>query len=181
MITLLFIAGIIGPPMPLLAASQASTHEVVLTAGKTQVFTATRLLTDGSSTAVASNFSASGGTISQSGVYEAGNSAGVYQVISAVGGLADTAMVYITSPATTPGHDLSDVVTRALAACKALDLFWKSGACRELAHRIAAARERARAPIGFDARLLQLILITLLLGSAGVLEIRRPGRILALP
>jgi len=62
----------------------------------------------GDSVAVQATFSATGGTISPSGVYTAGATAGTYRVIASASGLADTAPVTLTASAPA----LTDVVLK---------------------------------------------------------------------
>ncbi|HKC47975.1 MAG TPA: Ig-like domain-containing protein [Gemmatimonadales bacterium] len=69
--------------------------------GQTQ-FSASGLMANGDSVAVSATFSASGGTITASGMYTAGSTAGTFAVIAAVdtkngGTVADTSQVTITS------------------------------------------------------------------------------------
>ena len=72
-------------------------------AGSKQQFTVSGNMSDGSTTAITADWSASGGTIS-AGLYTAGQTAGTYQVIARVSGgtLADTANVTITAPSPPP-------------------------------------------------------------------------------
>src|SRR5262249_24418906 len=67
--------------------------------GATQLFAATCLTSSGGSVAVSVTWSATGGTISSSGKYTAGNKTGTFRVIAkqSGGSLADTAAVTITS------------------------------------------------------------------------------------
>jgi hypothetical protein len=71
------------------------TPEVVV--GRQRTFTAVGRLPDGTNTAIRVNWSATGGEISQAGIYEAGDSAGTYEVIarSLRGGHADTIKVQV--------------------------------------------------------------------------------------
>ena len=71
------------------------TPEMVI--GRKRTFTAVGRLPDGTNTAIRVNWSATGGTISQAGVYEAGDTAGTYQVIarSLRGGHSDTIKVAV--------------------------------------------------------------------------------------
>jgi hypothetical protein len=71
------------------------TPEVVM--GRKRTFTAVGRLHDGTNTAIRVNWSATGGTISQAGIYEAGDTAGTYQVVarSLRGGHADTIKVAV--------------------------------------------------------------------------------------
>jgi hypothetical protein len=65
-------------------------------AGGTQQFAVAGLLSDGTTTPVSAAFSAQGGTIDDSGLYTAGQTAGTYRVIATAGGLADTATISIS-------------------------------------------------------------------------------------
>ncbi len=62
-------------------------------AGATQQFTAQGKMSDGSTEAVAVTYAATGGTVSTSGLYKAGTTAGTYRVIAVQQGgtKADTA------------------------------------------------------------------------------------------
>ena len=70
---------------------------VSLVAGATQQFAVTGVWTDGSSTIPSVSYSATGGSVTEGGLYTAGATPGTYQVIaSAAGGLpADTAVITI--------------------------------------------------------------------------------------
>ncbi|MGH7498275.1 MAG: Ig-like domain-containing protein, partial [Gemmatimonadales bacterium] len=70
-----------------------------LGAGGTKQFNATGKLTTGASVSIAPRFSATGGTISSSGMYSAGKSAGSFRVVATdtATGKADTASVTVTS------------------------------------------------------------------------------------
>jgi hypothetical protein len=93
---------------PGLTAVVLTPHQVSLSAGATQQFTADGLLSDGSSTLATVTYSATGGTITDAGLYTAGEAAGSFQVIaSEVGGQADTAVVEIAAD---PAPSLVQVV-----------------------------------------------------------------------
>ena len=74
---------------------------VALQFGSSVQFAASAVLSDGSSAAVSVAFTATGGTIGAGGLYTAGNVSGTYQVVAtnAASGLADTASVAVTAPA----------------------------------------------------------------------------------
>jgi len=93
----------ITPPPPTLQSIEVSPPSVTLATGATQAFTAIGRMSDGSTSAVTVNWSATGGTINGSGVYTAGSSAGTYRVIAVRQGdtRADTSTVTITPPAPT--------------------------------------------------------------------------------
>lgn len=102
-----------------MAAARADTADVVIRAatsmdglsvtpaldtllpGEPQNFVATAHFDDGSTSAAAVNWSATGGTINSSGRYTAGSTAGTYRVVAVTttGGFADTSVVVIR-PAT---------------------------------------------------------------------------------
>ena len=71
------------------------TPDIVL--GQKRTFTAVGRLPDGTHTAIRVNWSATGGTISEAGVYRAGDAPGTYQVVarSLRGGHADTIQVMV--------------------------------------------------------------------------------------
>jgi len=71
------------------------TPDIVL--GQKRTFTAVGRLPDGTNTAIRVNWSATGGTISEAGVYRAGDAPGTYQVVarSLRGGHADTIQVMV--------------------------------------------------------------------------------------
>jgi len=76
---------------------------VQLAPGGSQIFVATGQWSDGVTAAASVSYIATGGSISQSGVYIAGSTPGTYQVIAqqAGGSLADTSVVTVTqAPAT---------------------------------------------------------------------------------
>lgn len=68
--------------------------------GGTQQFSVSALWSDGSTTLPVLSWSATGGTISSTGLYAAGSTAGTYRVIASGGGKADTATVSVSAPAT---------------------------------------------------------------------------------
>lgn len=93
------------------AASAPTLTALVLTpatasvqTGGTLQFTATGTYSDGTSKAVAATWSATGGTVSGSGLYTAGSTAGTYRVIAVAQGStkADTSAVTVTAPSTAP-------------------------------------------------------------------------------
>lgn len=75
-----------------------------MTTGTTKQFSAYGHNSLGDSVAVQVTFSATGGTISSSGLYTAGNTAGSYRVIASASGHADTAAVTLSAPAPTTGR-----------------------------------------------------------------------------
>jgi hypothetical protein len=84
---------------PVLARVELSPASTSVPVGGSQQFTALGKSSDGTTVPIAPRFSATGGTISSSGVYSAGNTAGTYRVIAAdsASGKADTSAVTITS------------------------------------------------------------------------------------
>jgi hypothetical protein len=86
---------------PTLAAVTITPSSVSLQTGEMRQFSASGELSDGSPTAVTVTYTATGGTISASGLYTAGGTPGTYEVIATEpgSGLADTASVTVTDPA----------------------------------------------------------------------------------
>lgn len=82
---------------------------VTLAAGALQQFSVSGQLSNGGTTTVSANFTATGGTITSGGVYTAGISSGVFQVIAAdkVTGLADTSAVTVTALPTLQAVELT--------------------------------------------------------------------------
>ena len=72
-----------------------------IAAGATQQFTTTGLRSNGTTATVMPTWSVNGGTISSSGLYTAGATAGTYRVVATSGNLADTSMVTVTVTTTT--------------------------------------------------------------------------------
>jgi hypothetical protein len=91
---------------PTLAQVIVKPSSYSLSTGGTKQFRAYGRNTLGDSVAVQATFSATGGTISSTGVYTAGMTAGTFRVIAAASGLADTAPVTLTAPV------LTDVVLK---------------------------------------------------------------------
>jgi hypothetical protein len=90
-------------PTPTLASVVLTPSTASLTTGGTQQFAAVGKMSDGSTSSISITWTAAGGTISSSGLYSAGQTAGTYRVIAAAaGGKADTASVTITAPAPAP-------------------------------------------------------------------------------
>jgi hypothetical protein len=70
--------------------------------GRTQQFTAVGQLSDGSTTSIAITWTATGGSVSGTGLYTAGSTAGSFRVIArSANGLADTSTVTVTAPTIT--------------------------------------------------------------------------------
>jgi hypothetical protein len=98
--------------LPTLTAVILTPATASLQFGQTQQFTALGQLNDGSTTVITITWSATGGTITSSGRYTAGNTAGTYRAIArAANGMADTSSVTVAAPTIT-----SLVLTPATAA-----------------------------------------------------------------
>ena len=91
------------PTTPTPSAVVLTPATASVAAGATQQFTAQGKLSDGSTESVAVTYSATGGTVSTSGLYKAGTTAGTYRIIAVQQGgtKADTANVTITAQAPT--------------------------------------------------------------------------------
>lgn len=91
------------PPAPTLTALAMTPVTANLATGATQQFAFTSTWSDGSSTAASVQFSATGGSISATGLYTAGAVPGTYTVIvrHVASGLADTSAVTLTAPVAT--------------------------------------------------------------------------------
>lgn len=89
---------------PTLESVVLTPASVSLVAGTTQQFAASGKRSDGSTAPVTVTFVASGGTISPTGLYTAGSTAGTFRVIATESGgeLADTSAVSITASDPTP-------------------------------------------------------------------------------
>ncbi len=84
---------------PVLSRIVISPKDVSLNSGEVTLFTAHGELTDGRTASVTVTFTATGGTITGSGLYTAGSSAGTFEVVASepTSGLADTARVSVTA------------------------------------------------------------------------------------
>ncbi len=106
------------PPPPTVTGLELSPSSATLTAGGTQQFGANERLSNGG-TRIASgvSWSATGGTVTSSGLYTAGGSAGTYRVI-AVGqtGHADTAAITINVPPPPPPPTVTALVLSPASA-----------------------------------------------------------------
>jgi hypothetical protein len=93
---------VVVPPSPSMTAVVISPDTARLQAHGQQLFTAVGRLGDGTTSAVAVTWTASGGVIDAGGTYTAGATAGTFSVIAtnATTGLADTAVVKIAASAT---------------------------------------------------------------------------------
>jgi parallel beta-helix repeat protein len=85
------------PADPTLQRIDVTPSSASLRTGATQRYTVVGRMSDGSSDTVSAQFTATGGTMSENGLYTAGGTAGNYRVIATVNRLADTATVTITS------------------------------------------------------------------------------------
>lgn len=85
---------------PVLTGIEVGPGAVDLAPGVTQSFQARGMMSDGTRTTVTVSWSATGGTVSGSGLYTAGNTAGTFRVIArtTTGTFADTATVRISEP-----------------------------------------------------------------------------------
>lgn len=92
------------PPPPVLQALVLSPSSVSLNAGATQQFSVSGTWSDGSTTAPAATYSATGGTISAAGLYTAGANAGLFRLIAVQSGgtRADTSNITVVVPTPPP-------------------------------------------------------------------------------
>jgi hypothetical protein len=90
------------PPPPTLTSIILTPPSATVSTGATQQFSVVGHMSDGSSSLVAVNYSATGGTITAGGLYTAGGTPGNFRVIAVQQGgtLADTAAVTVTSGTT---------------------------------------------------------------------------------
>ncbi len=93
----------IAVPAPTLSAIEISPGSVSLVTGGSQQFSAVGRMSDGSTASIPISWNATGGTVSSSGAYVAGNTTGTFRVIAGQQGgtRADTSAVTITAPAPT--------------------------------------------------------------------------------
>jgi hypothetical protein len=89
-------------PAPTLASVTISPASASLSTGATKQFAAFGLNSVGDSVAVTVAYSATGGTVSSSGLYTAGGTGGTFRVVAAASGIADTAVVTVAAPAPAP-------------------------------------------------------------------------------
>jgi hypothetical protein len=96
---------------PTLVAIEVTPPTTTLLPGGTQAFSAVGRMSDGGTSAVSVTWTATGGSVTSSGVYTAGGNAGTYRVVATEsGGLADTAQVTIAQQPPTNGvPDLSQL------------------------------------------------------------------------
>jgi hypothetical protein len=86
------------PAEPVLAKVVLKPGSVTLAPGTKKQFLTYGLSTTGDSVAVVASFRATGGTVSSTGLYTAGLTAGTFKIIATVGTLADTSAITITAP-----------------------------------------------------------------------------------
>ena len=85
------------PPPPTLVAVEVTPASISLQTGTTQQFSAVGRLSNGGTQAVTATYNATGGTVSGSGLYTAGATAGTFRLIATANGFADTSSVTITA------------------------------------------------------------------------------------
>jgi hypothetical protein len=91
--------GVLPPTLVAVVLTPATTS---LQFGQTQQFVAVGQLNGGSTTSITITWAATGGTITTSGRYTAGNTSGTYRVIArAANGMADTSSVTVAAPTIT--------------------------------------------------------------------------------
>ncbi|HEU4587396.1 MAG TPA: hypothetical protein VFS11_02025 [Gemmatimonadales bacterium] len=97
------ITGSTGSTSPTLQSIVLTPATVSLQTGATQQFSASGKMSDGTTSAVSVTWTATGGTVSTTGLYTAGATAGTYRVIAASSGKADTSTVTLTTSTSTGG------------------------------------------------------------------------------
>ncbi len=95
---------VVTPALATVTAVVVSPASLTLPAGGSATLSASARMSDGSTSPVSVNWTATGGTITSGGLYTAGTTAGGFRVIAVQQGgtLADTAAVTITAPAADP-------------------------------------------------------------------------------
>jgi hypothetical protein len=86
------------PPAPVLEKVTLVPSGVTLAPRATKQFVAYGRMNTGDSVAVNVAFTATGGTVTSSGLYTAGSTTGTFRVIASVSGLADTSAVVVKAP-----------------------------------------------------------------------------------
>jgi hypothetical protein len=90
------------PPLPssppVMQSVTLKPGSVTLATGSSKQFTTYGLTTAGDSVAVAVTFTATGGTVTPTGLYTAGSTIGTYRIIASAGSLADTSVITVTKP-----------------------------------------------------------------------------------
>ena len=93
-------------PAPTLAQVILKPGSVSLLTGATKQFAVFGRDSQGDSVSVPVSYTATGGTITSTGLYTAGETAGTFRVVAAAEGKADTAVVTLTRMAATPTGDV---------------------------------------------------------------------------
>jgi len=107
--TAVVVVGSGGTPATL-AAIDVTPDSAALPTDGTQQFSAAGVMSDGTTSGVSVSWSATGGTISSGGLYQAGTTAGAYEVIAThASGLADTSAVTVTAQTSNPTLAAIDV------------------------------------------------------------------------
>lgn len=98
-----------GPPAVTLSSLALAPASATLAVGAAQQFNVSGVWSDGGTTAPAAEFTATGGTVSATGLYTAGASAGSFRVIArhVASGRADTSTITVAAPATLTGLSLT--------------------------------------------------------------------------
>ena len=147
------------PPPPTLAQVVVSPSSVTLNGGQTRQFSASGLMSDGSTQSIPVNWSATGGSISGAGFYTAGGSSGNYQISAShsASGLSGTASVTISSGSPPPPPSGGQVLNLNFATVPGLSgvggFFYdcqSTGGCPGGGHRQDGWRRHA--PTGRDVR-----------------------------
>ena len=86
------------PPAPVVEKVTLVPASATLAPSATRQFSAYGRTTTGDSIAVTVAFAATGGTVTNGGLYTAGQTAGTYRVIASSNGLADTSTITVTQP-----------------------------------------------------------------------------------
>jgi hypothetical protein len=94
----------ISNPAPVLSAIELTPAAVTLPTGGTQQFSVIGRMSDGSTSAVTVLYTTNGGSVSNSGLYTAPQTAGTYRLIATLSGgqLADTSSITVQAPAPPP-------------------------------------------------------------------------------
>jgi hypothetical protein len=90
------------PPSPTLQRVVLRPGSVSLATGASAQFAAFGRNSLGDSVAIDASYSATGGSVTTTGLYTAGQTAGTFRVVAAVDGLADTSVVTLSQPAPPP-------------------------------------------------------------------------------
>ena len=87
----------VAAPEATLSAVVLTPENVSLQSGGTAQLSASGRMSDGSTVPISATYTATGGTVSATGKYTAGSTAGSYRVVATIGGYSDTASVTITA------------------------------------------------------------------------------------